>query len=386
MSEITLPYGHQCISEEDIAEVARILRGDWLTGGPAVESFERAFADYTGAKYAISFSSGTAALHGAMSAAGVGEENAIVTTPLTFAATSNSAVYMGGTPIFADISEETFCLDPEQADKAAFACGMKVKAIVPVSFAGYPADLEALRPVADMHGAIIIEDASHALGASRKGVKVGKEADMTTFSFHPVKHITTCEGGMVTTDSAEFAHHLRLFRNHGIAKDARDFGRESAGAWDNDMVILGYNYRLSDLSCALGESQLRRIDSFVARRREIAARYDAIFAEHSDLVKTPPAHPGNSYHLYAVRVEPSIRKRVFDRLRAAGIGAQVHYIPVYSHTFYHAHFPVDSSNFPVTEAVSSEVMSLSIYPSMTDEQVDFAAKTLLDAVRAERNA
>lgn len=374
-----IPYGHQSISEEDIAAVAEVLRGDWLTNGPDVEEFERAFASYVGAKHAVSFANGTAALHGAMAAAGVGPGDGVVVPGLTFAATSNSAVYMGGVPVFADISRDTWCLDPEDADRAAREAGRPIRAIAPVSFAGYPVDIDAFRKVAKRHAAVLIEDACHALGASRKGRRVGTEADMTAYSFHPVKHITTCEGGMVTTESDELAAYLRRFRNHGITRDASEFGREHDGPWDNDMIDLGFNYRLSDVACALGRSQLSRLDMFIERRREIAARYrDALAGVEG--ITLPPDHEGHAYHLFALHVDPNRRREVFEALRAEDIGVQVHYIPVYRHTYYQKHFPQDIDEFYATELISDGEISLPIYHGLTDEAQDHVIETLKRAL------
>lgn len=368
MSEF-IPYGHQNIDEDDITEVVRVLRGDWLTCGPDVERFERAFADYVGAKHAVSYSNGTSALHGAMNAAGVRSGEGVVVPAITFAATSNSAVYCGGTPVFADISRDTFCMDPEAARRAARKSMRPIKVIAPVSFAGYPVDIAAFRPLAAECRAMIIEDGAHALGASRGGTRIGTDADMTTFSFHPVKHITTGEGGMVTTNSDELASRLRLFRAHGITRSDDEFLRPRDGAWDNDMVMLGYNYRMSDIQCALGASQLRRLDKFIERRREIAAMYDERLAG-VDGLSLPPSCEGHVWHLYCIRVAPSIRRAVFDHLRAHGIGVQVHYIPVYRHSYYQKNYPVNIDDFYETELFSDGEISLPIYYGLTDEQVD----------------
>lgn len=381
MAHEFIPYGHQSISEEDIAAVAAVLRGDWLTCGPDVDAFERAFAQYVGAKHAVSFANGTAALHGAMSAAGVEPGDAVIVPPLTFAATSNSAVYLGGVPVFADISRDTFCMDPADADRAARECGRRVKVFAPVSFAGYPVDIAAFKELARRHGAVVIEDGCHALGAERNGKKVGAEADMTAFSFHPVKHITTGEGGMVTTDSDRYAEHLRAFRAHGITRDPSKFKRSYAGGWDNDMQCLGYNYRLSDIQCALGASQLKRVDHFVARRREIAAMYEERLRD-IDGVELPPSCAGHSWHLFAARFPADRRAQIFDRLREAGLGVQVHYIPVYAHSFYREHFPQDAARFPVSEETCARELSLPIFCGMTDEQVDLAVEDVRQALRS----
>ena len=374
-----LPYGHQSIDDSDIKAVVEILRGDWLTMGPAVERFERSVADYVGASHAVSFSSGTSALHGAMAAAGVGCGDAVIVPPITFAATSNSVIYCGGTPIFADISLDTLCLDPAEARAVCRDSAAPIRAIAPVSFAGYPADMDAFRALADDTGAVLIEDACHALGAERGSCRVGQEADMTVFSFHPVKHITTAEGGMVVTNSDEFAKRMRLFRSHGITKDERDFVRPYEGPWDNDMLELGYNYRLSDIASALGESQMKRLDHFVARRREIAALY---MKELDGLggVVLPPDHPGHSWHLFPIQVSAERRREVFASFRSAGIGVQVHYVPVHLHTYYRERFSHHEGEFPLSEEFSSREISLPIFPDMTEDDVRRVARILRAAL------
>ena len=306
-NEIIYPYGHQSISDDDIAAVEEVLKSGWLTMGPAVDVFERSVADYIGAAHAVSFSSGTAALHAAMHVAGVSSGDAVLVPPITFAATGNSAIYCGGRPIFADISPDTLCMCPESAAKILDETKYPIRAIVPVSFTGYPIVMEPFRRLADEYGAILIEDAAHALGASRGAHRVGMEADLTVFSFHPVKHITTAEGGMVVTGSAEWAEKLRRFRSHGIVKTPGETGREYYGPWYNDMIELGYNYRLSDISCALGASQIKRLDRFLARRRKIASSYRELLAGESG-VKLPPDHSGHAYHLFVIQVDKAIRR------------------------------------------------------------------------------
>lgn len=361
-----LPYGHQSISEEDIQAVVAILRGDWLSQGPAVATFETAVAEYLGVKHAVSFSNGTAALHGAMHAAGVEKGDRVITTPMTFAATSNSVLYCGGIPLFADISEGTFCLDPKEAEVVLNK--ERVRVIVPVSFAGYPVDIDAFRALADKAGAVLIEDACQALGAVRNGHKVGFEADMTVFSFHPVKSITTGEGGMVATQSDAFAQKLRLFRSHGIIKDPALFDRPYAGAWDTDMVELGYNYRLTDIASALGTSQMKRLDAFIARRKEIAALYGELLKDVAG-VALPPHHPGHAHHLFCIRVDAAIRRNVFDRLKKAQLGVQVHYVPVHMYSYYQKNFGFYEGQFSNAELFSAQAISIPIFPDMTDVDV-----------------
>jgi perosamine synthetase len=366
-----LPYGHQWIDDEDIAAVVAILKGDWLTMGPTVDAFENALAEKVGVRHAVSFSSGTAALHGAMYAAGVGHGDEVIVPPMTFAATSNAALYLGGLPRFADIAPETWCLDPAAAQQVV---SDRTKAIVPVSFTGFPLPLESFRALAEQVGAVLIEDACHTLGGEREGRKVGRDADMTVFSFHPVKHITTGEGGMVVTDDDEFARRLRLFRSHGITKDPAQMRTEPHGPWYTEMQDLGYNYRLTDLGSALGLSQLRRLDAFVSRRRELAACYDRLLPElngttSAPVVETPPAHPGHAYHLYAANFEPAVRKHLFEELRKAGIGVQVHYLPVHLHRYYRERFGWKEGDFPVAERLYRGEISLPLFPSMENDDV-----------------
>src|SRR5450755_2264760 len=324
-----LPYGRQSITDADIQAVVDVLRSDWLTTGPKVAEFEEAFAARVGAAHAVSFSSGTAALHGAAFAAGLKPGDEAITTPLTFAATANCVLYQGAIPVFADVCPDTLNLDPEQVERKL---STKTRAILPVDYAGHPADLTAILEIARSHGLIVIEDACHALGAEYSGRPVGSIADMTVFSFHPVKHITTGEGGMVATNDPRLAETLRRFRNHGISSDARQ--RQSAGQWHYEMVLLGFNYRLTDIACALGIMQLQKLESNLARRREIAARYTVAFREIPAVI--PPAvrpEVNPAWHLYPIRLDLSKltvgRAEVFRALRAENIGVNVHYIPVH---------------------------------------------------------
>src|SRR5271170_5877991 len=330
-----LPYGRQSISEEDIQAVADVLRSDWLTTGPKVAEFEEALAAWVGAKYAVAFSSGTAALHGAAFAAGLKPGDEAITSPLTFAATPNCILYQGATPVFADVSPDTLNLDPEAvADKLSARTSSRLKAILAVDYAGHPAALDELRKLAKAKGVLLIEDACHALGAEYRGKRVGGIVDMTVFSFHPVKHLTTGEGGMVATNDARLAETLRRFRNHGISSEARE--RQESGQWFYEMVLLGFNYRLTDFACALGLSQLDRLDSNLARRREIAAQYSAAFRDRPGSIFSTIVAPvvrydvAPAWHLYPVRLKLEMltagRAEIFRALRAENIGVSVHYI------------------------------------------------------------
>ena len=269
-----IPYGRQSIDEKDVAAVCSVLRSDWLTTGPKVGEFERAVADYVGAEHGAAVSSGTAALHCAMYALGIGPGDEVIVPPMTFAATANCVVYQGGTPVFADVEPDTLLIDPAEVERKITD---RTRAIIAVDYAGQPCDYEALRRIADRHGLALVADGCHALGAEYRGRKDGTLADMTAFSFHPVKHVATGEGGMVVTDDEAFAEKIRLFRNHGITTDHRQ--REALGSWFYEMVDLGYNYRMTDIQCALGISQLKKLPEFLERRRLIAARYDAAFGD-----------------------------------------------------------------------------------------------------------
>lgn len=365
-----LPYGHQSVSEEDIRAVVDVLRSDWLTTGPKVDEFEIAFAKYVGAKYAVSFSSGTAALHGAAFAAGFGVNDEVITTPMTFCATANSVLYQEAKPIFADVCNDTLNIDPADVVRRITD---RTKALIAVDYAGHPAELDELLELADSHDLTLIEDACHALGAEYKGRHVGAISDMSVFSFHPVKHITTGEGGIVTTDDADFVRKLRIFRNHGIDRDAKQ--REAKGDWYYEMVMLGYNYRLSDILCALGLSQLQRLDLVVRRRREIAERYTAAFKNQPRLIP-PSVRPDvkPSWHLYHLRLDLKRlsvgRREIFRALRAEGIGVNVHYIPVHLHPYYRERFGYLPGQYPVAETAYEQLITLPLFSGMSDQDVE----------------
>ena len=364
-----LPYGRQSVDEADIAAVVEVLRSDWLTTGPKVAEFEEAFAARVGAAHAVSFTSGTAALHAAAFAAGLKAGDEAITTPMTFAATANCVLYQGAAPVFADVSADTLNLDPEQIEKKI---SPRTKAILPVDYAGHPAELTPILEPARRHGLVVIEDACHALGAEYDGRRVGSIADMTVFSFHPVKHITTGEGGMVATNNPQFAETLRRFRNHGISSDARQ--RQNAGQWHYEMVLLGFNYRLPDIVCALGIQQLKKLDANLARRREIAALYTAAFRDVSGVIPPvvrPEANP--AWHLYPIRLDPeklsADRAQIFRALRAENIGVNVHYIPVHLHPYYRERFGYKGGEFPVAEDAYSRLISLPMFHGMSDQDV-----------------
>lgn len=371
----SLSYGRQWINDDDIAEVVRVLKGNWLTMGPTVSAFEESLANYAGVKHAVTFSSGTAALHGAMYAAGLGKGDYAITTALTFVATSNSAIYMGATPLFGDIDPETLCLDPEHAKRLADSHAGKVKAVVPVSFAGYPFDAQPFREIAAKYGAVFIEDASHSWGGDRGTHKVGFDADMTTLSFHPVKHITTAEGGAVLTNNDNYAHKLRMFRNHGMTRDSAEFVDVPDGVWHSEMQDLGCNYRLSEVHCALGLSQMKRLDAFVERRRELAALYLEQLAGVEGVI-LPPHTDGHAWHLFALQVREDLHRDLFMFLKENGINPQVHYRPVPLQPYYRQQFGYKAGDFPEAERYYSRAMSLPLFPLMEDSDVHRVTDTI----------
>lgn len=386
-----LPYGRQDIDEADIDAVVEVLRGDFLTQGPAVAAFERALADRSGARYAVAVSNGTAALHLACLAAGVGPGDSGVTSPITFVASANAIAYCGGTPCFADVDPVTVTLDPAALESACLRRPPKV--VVPVDFAGQPADLPAVQAVARRHGAVVIEDAAHALGASYthggREFRVGAcgHADMAIFSFHPVKHIATGEGGAVLTNDPGLYEALCDLRTHGITKDPDRLTRDE-GPWYYEQHALGFNYRITDIQCALGLSQLRRLDGFVARRRELVRAYQERLAGLGDEVSLLTDSPGrhSSYHLMVARLAGGAdrRRRVVERMHADGVRVQVHYIPVHLQPWYRRRFDFREGDFPHAEAYYAGCVSLPLFPRMTDGDVDRVSDALRGAVRATR--
>jgi perosamine synthetase len=372
-----LPYGRQSLDDEDIQAVVEVLKSDWLTTGPKIDEFEEAFAEWVGARFAVSFSSGTAALHGAAFAAGLGPGDEAITTPMTFCATANCVLYQGAMPVFADVCDDTLNLDPQEVSRRLSS---RTKAIIAVDYAGHPAALAELRAIAKASGALLIEDACHALGAEYQGKRVGGIADMTVFSFHPVKHLTTGEGGMVTTNDAALAETLRRFRNHGISSEARQ--RQEAGQWFYEMVLLGFNYRLTDIACALGLSQMKRLDVNLSRRRKIAAEYAQAFGDLPVVIPPVRANVNPAWHLYPIRLNLEAlsagRTEIFRALRAENIGVSVHYIPVHRHPYYQERFPATSGKgiCPVAENAYERLISLPMFHSMTAKDVDDVIRAL----------
>jgi perosamine synthetase len=365
-----LPYSRQSIDDDDIQAVVGVLRSAWLTGGPKVEEFEQAFASRVGARYAVTFSSGTAALHGAAFAAGLKPGNEAILSPLTFVATANCVLYQGARPVFADVSSDTLNLDPE---RIAERITPKTRAILPVAYAGHPADLDAILGLADQHGLTVVEDACHALGAKYRGRCTGSIAHMSVFSFHPAKHIATGEGGMVTTDRADFAESLRRFRHHGISTDARQ--RHASGEWHYEMVLLGFNYRLTDVACALGLSQLKKLEDNLARRTEIAAKYAAAFRDLPGvLLPRVRDNVKPAWHLFPIRVDAAMlnadRGRVLRALRSENIGVNVHYIPVHLQPYYRDRFGFKGGEYPAAECAYEQIISLPMFHGMSEQDVD----------------
>lgn len=372
-----IPYGRQWIDEEDIAAVVEVLRSDYLTTGPMVEKFEKKVADYVGAKYAVAIANGTAALHAACFAAGIKEGDEVITTPITFAASSNCVIYCGGTPVFADIDPDTYNIDPYDIERKITK---KTKAIIAVHFTGQPCEMEHIHQIARKYSLTVIEDAAHALGAEYHGKKVGSLSHMTIFSFHPVKHITTGEGGMIVTDDPKLYEQLKLFRTHGITRET-GLLKKNDGPWYYEQLDLGYNYRITDLQCALGCTQMEKLPEFLKRRKELAQKYDQSFKD-CKMIQIPYQTMGmqNAWHLYVIRVKNGKRKEVFETLRTAGIGVNVHYIPVYQHPYYREHGYAEVC-CPNAECYYEESISLPMYPGLSDEEQQYVIEKVLEFVR-----
>lgn len=367
--EAYLPYGQQQIDEYDIQAVVDVLKGDFLTTGPMIQQFEEAIAKYVGAKYAVSFSNGTAALHAACYAAGITEGDEVITTPMTFVASANCILYQGAKPVFADIDNETYNISPKSIEEKITN---KTKAIIPVHFTGQPVELEAIQKIAKKNNLIIIEDAAHALGATYKNKKIGSIGDMTMFSFHPVKHITTGEGGVITTNNPLFYEKLVQFRTHGIERNPKKL-LENHGPWYYEMQFLGYNYRITDIQAALGLSQLSKLDSFIKIRKKYVDIYSKEFSCLSEII-IPKQLPqtSSSWHLYIIRLNTKLlkcnRKEFYEALQRENIGVNVHYIPVHLQPFYQK-LGYEKGICPQAENVYEEIITLPLFPKMTEADV-----------------
>ncbi|HXI56533.1 MAG TPA: UDP-4-amino-4,6-dideoxy-N-acetyl-beta-L-altrosamine transaminase [Polyangia bacterium] len=377
-----LPYGRQWIDDDDVAAVVRTLRSDYLTTGPETAAFEKELAAVCGAQHAVAVANGTAALHCAYAAAGVGPGVEVVTTPLTFSATSNMVVAMGGRPVFADIDPETLCLDPRKAEAALTPA---TRVLAPVDFAGHPAALDPLMELAARKGLIVVEDAAHAIGARYRGRPIGSVAHLTTFSFHPVKTITTGEGGAVVTNDAALAQRARDFRNHGLIRDdARLLDPGAPTTWYYEIQSLGLNYRIPDILCALGRSQLRKLERFVNRRREIVARYrQGLSGVDGIEIGVEADDVQAAWHLFAIQLRGGrpARDALHLALRQQGIGTQVHYIPVNSFPFYRQ-LGFDPAATPIASGVSERILSLPLFPAMSDEDVERVVGAVRSVMRA----
>jgi len=361
-----IPYGCQSIDNHDIAEVYSVLQSNWLTTGPKILEFENAIAEFVDTKYAIAVSSGTAALHCAIYAANIGFNDEVIIPSMTFAATANCVLFQGGKPVFVDVSPETLLINPQKLEENITD---RTKAIIAVDYAGHPCDYDRLRKITDIYGLVLISDACHALGAKYKGENVGSIADMTVFSFHPVKHITTGEGGMITTTNIEYAERMRRFRNHGIDVSFRE--RSKNATWVYDITDLGYNYRITEIQCALGLSQLKKLPDFLNQRRKIAKMYDNAFLEFEHL-EPLSVHDDiyHAYHLYVVKLDKKInRHSLFVKLNKRGIGVNVHYIPLHLHSYYKKKFKLHKGLCPIAEQSYEQILSLPIFPKMNEFHV-----------------
>jgi len=384
MRDDFLPYGRQWIDEDDIQAVVNVLKSDYLTTGPAIKEFEDQLKSVTGAEYVVAISNGTAALHAACFAAGIGEGDEVITTPMTFAATANAVLYCGGTPVFADIDPETYNIDPEDIRRKITD---KTKAIIPVHYTGQPCDMDEIMKIAKEHNLIVIEDAAHALGAEYKGRKIGSIGDMTTFSFHPVKPITTGEGGAITTNNKEFYDKLMLFRSHGITRDQKMLLNDNA-AWYYEQHFLGYNYRMTDIQAALGCSQLNKLEFFLQKRRKYAKMYSEAFKDLEGVIIPKQLDDTLSgWHLYVLQLDTDKirpdRRVIFDELSIHNIGVNVHYIPVYYHPYYQK-LGYKKGLCPNAEKLYERIITLPLFPKMSEEDIMYVIKIVKELVDTYR--
>jgi UDP-4-amino-4,6-dideoxy-L-N-acetyl-beta-L-altrosamine transaminase len=371
-----IPYGRHLIDKDDIGAVVKVLKSDWITQGPAIEKFEKALSEYCGSRYCVLFNSGTSALHAAYFASGLKKGDMFITSPISFVATANAGIYLGAKPVFADIEKDTGNIDVSEIEENI---SRRTRLIVPVHYAGHPADMDKIRHIAKKHKIHVIEDACHAIGSRYKNGKTGscRYSDMTVFSFHPVKHITTGEGGAVLTNNKEYLRKLLLFRTHGITK--KGLVHKSEGAWYYEMHLLGFNYRITDFQAALGISQLKKLDRFTERRREIGETYKKAFQDNPFFNNpTERDYVRSSYHLYPIRLKKDYknrRKEMFTKLREKKLGVQVHYIPIYLQPYYKT-LGYKKGLCPAAEEFYQSEISIPIYPAMTDTMVKYVIKTI----------
>lgn len=369
-----LPYAQPWLDEEGIAAVVEVLHSIYLTTGPKIEEFEKKFASFVDAKYAVAIANGTAALHAAVFAAGIGHGDEVITTPMTFAASANCVLYQGGRPVFADILEDTYNIDPAEIERNVTPW---TKAVIPVHFTGQPVDLDEIHRIAHEYNLIVIEDAAHALGAEYKGKKIGGLSDMTIFSFHPVKHITTGEGGAVVTNSKAYYEKMLAFRSHGMVREKERL-TEYHGPWYHEMHYLGYNYRITDVQCALGISQLKKLDVFLEKRMAIVDFYNDRLCE-LDMLEIPVVLPGvvPAWHLYVIRLRDDrlSRRDLYEEMHRSGIGVQVHYLPVYWHPYYQK-LGYPKGLCPAAENHYQQALSLPLFPTMDLEDCERVVSVL----------
>ncbi len=369
-----IPNGRPSIEDEDVTAVSMVLQSGWLTTGPKVKEFEEEFATYVGSKYAVAVSSGTAALELALTALDLPKEAEVITTPFTFVATSNAILYNSLKPVFVDIEPTTFNID---ADKIISALTPRTRAILYVDYAGQPCNFSRLREIATEKNLLLIEDASHALGAEYRGKKVGSLAHLTTFSFHPVKNITTGEGGMITTNDESMYKKLLLLRNHGLDKSDQRFG----GEWSYDLKLLGRNYRLTDFQCALGLSQLHRLAAMNRKRAEIARRYIRELSAVPEITFPKISTDGvHAWHLCVLLLNNIDRNLFYKELKLQGVQGNVHYIPIYKFEYYQKLGLCDPTAFPVTEDIFQKIITLPLYPDLTEKEVDYILQTVKETI------
>ena len=373
-----IPYGHQSIDEEDVRAVIDVLHSDWLTTGPKVDEFERSICDYCGCQNAVAVNSGTSALDIAIQSLELPKGTEVITTPFTFAATSNALLYNGLIPVYADISRDTRNINPEDIRKKITK---KTGAILFVDYAGQPCDITEIREICDEKDLFMIEDACHALGAAYQRKKIGSLADMTIFSFHPVKLITTGEGGMVTTNDSCRADTLRLLRSHGIDKTAHHLS-DTGAPWAYDMVTLGRNYRMTDIQAALGISQAKKIDAFVQKRTKLSQFYNELLQDIPQIeLPVTLENVTHAWHIYTILLKGIKRDTIFSYLKSHNIGVNLHYIPTYHFSYYQKNYPQNPSQFPVTEDVFNHILTLPLYPELRDEDIQFIVETLKKAIQ-----